>query len=86
MRGPAQGVSTAAITAAILRHEPLPMARFARRTPPELERIVAKLLKKPPEHRYQIAKDLLNDLPPPGWRSGWDASSGKRHFRPHPLR
>jgi formylglycine-generating enzyme required for sulfatase activity len=59
---PFQGTSTAAIAAAILTHEPLPLVRFAPRTPSELERIVTKLLKKQPESRYQTAKDLLNDL------------------------
>src|SRR4029453_9703316 len=59
---PFQGLSTAAMAAAILTHEPLPLARFAPRTPSELERIVTKLLKKQPENRYQTAKDLLNDL------------------------
>jgi formylglycine-generating enzyme required for sulfatase activity len=59
---PFQGESTAAIAAAILTHEQLPLARFAPRTPSELERIVSKLLKKQPESRYQSAKDLVNDL------------------------
>ncbi|HUE89027.1 MAG TPA: bifunctional serine/threonine-protein kinase/formylglycine-generating enzyme family protein [Vicinamibacterales bacterium] len=59
---PFQGASSAAVAAAILTHEPLPLARFAPRTPTELERIVTKLLKKQPESRYQTAKDLLIDL------------------------
>src|SRR4029450_11884409 len=59
---PFQGLSTAAMAAAILTHEPLPLARFAPRTPSELERIVTKLLKKQPENRYQTAKDLLTYL------------------------
>ena len=59
---PFQGQSTAAIAAAILTHEPFPLARFAPDTPSELERIVAKLLKKQPDKRYQTAKDLLIDL------------------------
>jgi serine/threonine protein kinase/formylglycine-generating enzyme required for sulfatase activity len=59
---PFQGTSAAAIAAAILTHEPLPLARFAPGTPAELERIVTKLLKKQPDSRYQTAKDLLIDL------------------------
>ena len=59
---PFQGTSAAATAAAILTHEPLPLARFAPRTPPEFERIVVKLLKKQPGTRYQTARDLLNDL------------------------
>ncbi len=59
---PFQGESSAAVAAAILTQEPLPLARFAPGTPPELERIVTKLLKKQPDSRYQTAKDLLIDL------------------------
>lgn len=59
---PFQGKSSAAVAAAILTQEPLPLARFAPGTPPELERIVTKLLKKQPDSRYQTAKDLLIDL------------------------
>ena len=59
---PFQGTSSAAVAAAILTHEPFPLARFAPDTPAELERIVTKLLKKQPDNRYQTAKDLLIDL------------------------
>ena len=59
---PFQGANSAAIAAAILTSEPAPIARFAPKTPAELERIVAKLLKKQPDNRYQTAKDLLIDL------------------------
>jgi len=54
--------SSAATASAILTREPLPLARFSTETPPELERIVAKTLKKNPDDRYQTAKDLLIDL------------------------
>jgi eukaryotic-like serine/threonine-protein kinase len=59
---PFQGASSAAVVAAILTHEPLPLARFAHNTPPELERIVSKALKKDADNRYQTAKDLRIDL------------------------
>jgi eukaryotic-like serine/threonine-protein kinase len=59
---PFQGGSSAELAAAILTHEPLPLVRFAQGTPPELERIVTKLLKKRRDSRYQTAKDLLIDL------------------------
>jgi formylglycine-generating enzyme required for sulfatase activity/predicted Ser/Thr protein kinase len=59
---PFQAASAAAVAAAILTHEPPPLARFAPDTPVELERIVAKLLKKDPASRYQTAADLLIDL------------------------
>ena len=61
-RRPFDDTSSAAIASAILTREPLPLARFAAETPAELERIVGKLLRKPPDERYQTAKDLLNDL------------------------
>ena len=59
---PFQATSTAALTAAILTHDPAPVARFAPHTPVELDRIVNKLLKKDPASRYQTAADLLIDL------------------------
>ena len=61
-RRPFDDSSSAAIASAILTREPLPLARFAAENPAELERIVGKLLRKPPDERYQTAKDLLNDL------------------------
>jgi formylglycine-generating enzyme required for sulfatase activity/predicted Ser/Thr protein kinase len=61
-RRPFDGSSGAAIASAILTTEPLPLARFAPATPPELERIIGKALRKDPEERYQTAKDLLIDL------------------------
>ena len=54
--------SAAAIASAILTREPPPLARFAPDLPAELERIVAKALRKDPDARYQAAKDLLIDL------------------------
>ncbi len=61
-RRPFEDSSAAAIASAILTREPLPLARFAPNLPPELERIVAKALRKDPEERYQTAKDFLIDL------------------------
>jgi TolB-like protein/Flp pilus assembly protein TadD len=55
--------------------EPPPLARFARRVPDELERIVSKLLAKDPGQRYQSAHEVLTDLeklrriPPSGART-----------------
>ncbi len=61
-RRPFDDSSSAATAAAILTRDPLPLARFAPDTPAELERIVAKSLRKDPEERYQTAADLLVDL------------------------
>ena len=54
--------SSAATASNILTLEPAPLARFAKETPAELERIVSKALHKNPDERYQTAKDLLIDL------------------------
>ena len=59
---PFLGSSSAELAAAILTHQPAPLARFAPHTPAELDRIVTKLLNKNPDNRYQTAKDLLIDL------------------------
>ncbi|HYN07739.1 MAG TPA: SUMF1/EgtB/PvdO family nonheme iron enzyme [Vicinamibacterales bacterium] len=54
--------SSAAIASAILTRDPAPLARFQPELPAELERIVAKTLRKDPNDRYQTARDLLTDL------------------------
>ena len=46
----------------ILQKEPVPLTRFVRTVPAELERIVSKALTKDIEERYQTAKDLHIDL------------------------
>ena len=61
-RRPFEDSNPAAVASAILMREAPPVARFAPDTPPELERIVAKALKKNPEERYQTSKDFLIDL------------------------
>jgi serine/threonine protein kinase/TolB-like protein/Flp pilus assembly protein TadD len=54
--------NVADMLSAILTYEPPPLARYARDVPPELERIVAKALRKERDERYQSAQDLLIDL------------------------
>jgi serine/threonine-protein kinase len=62
-RLPFAGSNTNEIIASILSDkQPLPLARYARQVPSELERIAAKALSKEREERYQSAKDLLIDL------------------------
>ena len=62
-RLPFEGSNTNEILASILSDkDPLPLARFGRDVPSELERITAKALAKEREERYQSAKDLLIDL------------------------
>ncbi|MBA3639978.1 MAG: protein kinase [Acidobacteria bacterium] len=61
-RRPFEDSNPAVVASAILTREAAPVARFAPDIPPELERIVAKALKKNPEERYQTSKDFLIDL------------------------
>lgn len=59
---PFEGETPTEVIGLILNKEPLPLARYDRAAPAELERIVAKALTKDIEERYQTAKDLLVDL------------------------
>jgi serine/threonine-protein kinase len=59
---PFRGETSAESISLILQKEPVPLTRFAREVPAELERIVTKALTKDPEERYQTAKDMLIDL------------------------
>jgi tetratricopeptide (TPR) repeat protein len=62
-RLPFDGTSKTEILASILSEKAAPpLARYSREATEELERIVEKALAKQREHRYQSAKDLLNDL------------------------
>ena len=59
---PFKASTTTDILVAILERDPPPLARFQPETPPELQRILTKALRKAPEDRYQTARDLLLDL------------------------
>jgi len=62
-RLPFEGSNTTEILASILSDkEQLPLARYAREVPAELERIVSKTLRKNRDERYQTIKDLAIDL------------------------
>ncbi len=54
--------SASDIMAAILEHDPPPLARFCPKASAELERIILKCLMKDRDERYQTAKDLHLDL------------------------
>ena len=54
--------SPAGTAAAILTREAPPLADARPDLPPDLARIVAKMLRKDPNERYQTAKDLFVDL------------------------
>jgi serine/threonine protein kinase len=59
---PFQGETTSHVIVSILEKEPPPLTRHAPETPAELQRIVMKALKKDREERYQVIKEMLNDL------------------------
>jgi serine/threonine-protein kinase len=61
-RAPFWGESSTDVLAAILDKEPMPLARFSPDVPQELQRIVAKCLRKECDERYQTMKDVLLDL------------------------
>ena len=63
-RPPFEGEAPNDVTALILQKgkEPLPLARYTREAPPELQRITTKALQKEQDKRYQTIKDLRLDL------------------------
>jgi serine/threonine-protein kinase len=61
-RPPFEGKTPLEVLYAVANSEPHPLARFASGIPPELQRIVGKLLQKNPEDRYQSAHEALTDL------------------------
>src|SRR5208337_4465379 len=61
-RHPFQGSTSAVIFANILHAAPVSPVQFNSNIPPELERIINKLLEKDREMRYQVAAELRADL------------------------
>jgi serine/threonine protein kinase/tetratricopeptide (TPR) repeat protein len=61
-RIPFDGTTSTDIIVSILEREPPSLTTIAPSTPPELQRIVTKALRKNREERYQGIKDLLVDL------------------------
>src|SRR5262249_8225747 len=61
-RGPFDGSSPVEVMAAILNREAWPLARYAKETPADLERIVRKAMAKGRQERYPTSNDLLIDL------------------------
>ncbi len=59
---PYRGADPASTIANILTREPLPVTERNPVSPPALERIVLKCLRKDPNERYQSAYEALNDL------------------------
>jgi serine/threonine protein kinase len=61
-RVPFEGQSGSDVLASILTAEPVPLQRHSPHIPNELQRIVRKALRKDPDERYQLAKELALDL------------------------
>src|SRR5947208_2429015 len=61
-RAPFAGETTADIISVLLQKEPQPLSTLAPDTPPELQNIVSKALRKEKDERYQTIKSLLTDL------------------------
>ncbi len=77
---PFQGSSQLSILTSVLRDDPQPMAAIAGNVPPELERIIARCLRKDPNRRWHSMKDVqvaLTEL-----REEADAST---RFTPRPA-
>src|SRR2546426_9538555 len=58
---PFLGETTSHVTVSLMEHEPLPLTHYAE-VPSELERIVAKALRKNKDERYRSASELALDL------------------------
>jgi serine/threonine protein kinase len=61
-RTPFTGDSISETFANLINAEPQPLSRFSTNAPDELQRIVAKMLRKNKGERYQTIKDVLVDL------------------------
>ncbi len=59
---PFEGTAATEIIDRILHETPPPPSRYTTAVPPSLDAIVARLLEKDPEFRYQRARDLYTDL------------------------
>lgn len=61
-RAPFEGQNTWDVIASIHANEPLPLSKFLREVPDELQRVVSKALAKDKSKRYREAVELQNDL------------------------
>jgi tetratricopeptide (TPR) repeat protein/TolB-like protein len=59
---PFEGSTIIEVLNSIANSEPHPLARYSAHVPPELQRIVGKLLEKDPGRRYHSARELHTDL------------------------
>src|SRR3990172_4316718 len=57
-----EGKSSASVLGAIMVSEPPPISSLQPMTPPALDRVVKKCLRKDPEERWQSARDVTDEL------------------------
>jgi serine/threonine protein kinase/Tol biopolymer transport system component len=57
-----EGKSQASVISAIMSFDPPPMSSLQPMTPPALDRVVKKCLRKDPDERWQNARDLTDEL------------------------
>ncbi len=74
---PFAGQSTAELFVALLTKEPAPVSTVNPAMPAALDPIVAKLLAKEKEQRYQTAEELLQDVEGPDSQTSQSSGSGK---------
>ena len=72
------GTSQASLIAAILEHEPRPLAELQPLTPPSLDRTVRRCLAKDPDGRWDTSHDLHDELI-------WIAEGGAQTVLPPPM-
>src|SRR5713101_3992340 len=57
-----EGKSQASVIGAILKDDPPPMSSLQPMTPPAVDRVVKKCLRKDPDERWQSARDVTDEL------------------------
>lgn len=66
-----EGESRASLIGSIMKDEPRPLSEIQPTSPPVMDRLIRKCLRKNPEDRWQSAKDLKDELE-------WIASAGSQ--------
>jgi serine/threonine protein kinase len=72
-----EGKSQASVISAIMSSEPAPMTTLQPMTPPALDRVTKKCLRKDPDERWQSARDVTDELK-------WIAEGGSQASVPAP--
>ena len=74
-----EGKTRTSLIAAIVDRDPTPISQLQPLTPPALEHVVAKCLEKDPDHRWQSAHDVAEELK-------WIAQAGSQPGVTAPMR